>query len=1516
MHGAKCSDSDRSHHTHVFNGGDVGRCHTSGTHHACGRLHHVCATTPGGYRFPLYVALTNAGYSIDYVGTLTSNGATGLPDSDHEGHDGWKISDASIGVYEKILSWLSVIADPDVVLLHLGTNDSGDGTAFTNAVDRLDDLVTRIATNRPYAHIIVTSLLPRGGSRYTAITNYFNPYVPGKVAEQQTQGHRVTFLDMHAYVTTNDMYDALHPTAVGYTNMANAWFTAITNVISPQGDWAPPAIVRAAGSADNRQVSVTFSKPVEPASATDSAHYALSGGLTFSNATLSADQRTVTLNTSLQAYGSNYVVTVNDVTDITATPGPFTIAANSTVSFQAATPRGYRTNIAESTNYTLVYSLDLPNTANYRSSLVPYTVDNSIPVGAFSRVAYYLELQSAGGPLQYLWASMDAFTNRADKLGVPTPLSGAIYQNYVSNLNVFCNVPGVINGTNLVGNIEFWPSDYTGANAAGIPGAAGSYDFGDQRLSAGNHGSMQLHNYVAKQTLFAFNNWGGAGTYLAMGIGNQPSGNPDWTLAYNATNFTVKTLQVLVLRDTSDSTPPIPTSAQAGPAGSVIIVTFPEPVDTSSVEGTRFALDNGVSVLSATLLPDLRTVCLTTTPQPFGVSLTLTVGGIRDTSPAANAVPAGTTLAVTKYEVPPEVAANAGTLANGYTLIYALDIPTVGNFNASPAFYRYDQGLAAGVFDRVAYYVELQKIDGTFQYVWVSMDAFTNRADKLGVPTAASGAVYQRHVSNLDVASNVAGITNGTGLAGGSLEFWASDYTATNSAAIPGASDTVCDFGDSIGSAVAGSGSMQIHNSTFGHTLFALNKWGKDGVTLEMGIGNQSTGNKDWTGAANAASFTRRTLYVLIRPVAPPALPPEVTARVPGATGYHLAYTIDLPTNGSFNTSSPTYYSVNNTTNGLPDLFSRIAYYLELQSGSDPTQFIWTAMDAFTADARRIGVPTNNCHFQQRVTRLDVLSNVDGIANGMGLATGNIEFWPLDYGSSNASNVPNASSSTYDLGDVYYGTGDYGSMQVHNYGATQTLFAVNNFNNNHPLCIGIGNCPSPTNGGVDWTFKTNADTYNHRRLHVFVLPGGNFSAPDTTRPTLVNVAASRSLNQVAIGFSRTLADNAATPSFFTLNNGATVTGARLLPSKKDVVLTTSALTAGQAYTVSVTGVRDRSSGNLILPGSTISFIAPTASETTSSLTNVTEAATYTLIYQLAISNTVNYVPGGAPYSVDESRFMQAQPFDRVAYCLDLKGTNGVSQWVYVSMNAFTNDLTKIGVPTTERGVIFQQYVSNMNVYASANAAVTTGVGITAGNIEFWPCNYNQSNSKGITGANGGTYDFGDNPTGTGTNAGHGCMQVHNYLAAHTILSMTHFGYNGITPGLGIGNNTSTADPDWTLTYSAPAYAMKNLYVLAHAVSQSEGTGTQPDIWTQPQSRHVRAGEPVVFSVFSPTATSYQWRKNGVSIPGATQSSLEFNPAEVADAGRYDVLVCSAGGTALSNSATLSVTRIGMMVILH
>ncbi len=1493
--------------------------------------------TGGGYRLSLYTALTNAGYNVDYVGTVTANSAPGLgAEVNHEGHGGWKITNPLNGLYDFVYDWFEAIEDPHVILLHIGTNDSGGFNSNTNDVNNLDRLITRLAVCQPSAHIIVTSLMKRGEPNYTAITNYFNPYVPGKVAGQQALGRRVTFLDMHAYVELSDMPDSLHPNDDGYAKMGAAWFPAITNVIGTNAVANRPAPIRAVQQNNQTNVVITFNKRLSAASATDTANYTANNGLSILSAALSANQRSVTLTTSQQQGGTNYTITANNIQDETA-PTPLTVPADSQVSFTAykpPMPRGYWNYVPESAHYALVYSLDLATTPNY-SVTVPYSVDNSATVGGFDRVAYYLELQKSGADLQYVWVSMDAFTNRADKLGIPNLPSGALYQRYVNNLFVACNVSGVSTGTVSSGNIEFWPYNYSAGNALGIPNADGTlYDFGDLCSFNNNYSCMQVHNYQAGHTIFALNHWNSGGT-LEAGIGSNPNasstgsgGQRDWTFTNNGGEYTIKTLQVLVRRDRSDTTPPQALRAWADTSRRLVYVTFSETLNASSITATRFALNGSVNVLGATLQSDLCTVALTTTLLPLNTPLTLSISGVRDASPNVNVIAPGTTVPVAAPSLPAEIVSNVGTnsgdMAAGFDLVYTLDIPVTGKFVSTPNPYRYNRSDAFGAFDRVAYYAELVTTSGTTQYLWAAMDAFTTDRKKIGVPTAASGAVWQREVANLDVKSNVAGVNNGSFAVGGNLEFWPNDYGSSNALPVAGASHSTFDFGDERRT-TGSHGSMQIHNYLAGQTLFAMSNWGADNNTLGLGIGNcpsPVSGGVDWTFAANAGTaYTRRTLHVLVRPT-PFALPAAVAANVPDSAGYQLAYTISLPVTGDFWGSSPVHYTVNNFTNGLASTFSRVAYYLELQSGSSPTQWVWTAMDAFTTDARKIGVPTNTCAFQTRVTRLDVRSNVDGIVTGNNFDTGNIEIWPSNYGGGNSLPVPNAHNVNFDFGDGGFSatTRGYGSMQVHNHGAsaTQTLFAVNNFNNNATLCIGIGNCPNPalsgSSYGVDWTFKNNAGTYNYRRLHVFVLPSA--ATDDITRPTLLNANASLSLNEVAVGFSETLAESSASTGNFALSGGATVTAARLSPGRRDVILTTSPLTAGQAYTVTVNGVADAAPlGNLIAPNTTASFVVPVP-RAADVLANVAESADYELVAYLAVSNNTQYA-NGAQYLFDESRFQRVQPFDRVAYCMELV-TNGVTKWVYVSMDAFTNDLAMIGVPTADRADPFiQTYVSNLNVYAYASdgdVAVTTGVGIAAGNIEFWSSNYGAGNARSIPGASASLYDFGDD-RGSNRGAGHGSMQVHNYLQGHTIFSMASFGSNGRNPGLGIGNKPNAGnDPDWTFTYNATTYSTKNIYVLARRGLPGATSGTRPDLWHQPRAQTVHVGDPVLFSVYSPNATAYQWRKNGVGIPGATQSWLEISPANAEDSGVYDVLVYGSSTTyVLSEPAPLAVILRGTLI---
>jgi sialate O-acetylesterase len=58
-------------------------------------------------------------------------------------------------------------------------------------------------------------------------------------------------------------------------------------------------------------------------------------------------------------------------------------------------------------------------------------------------------------------------------------------------------------------------------------------------------------------------------------------------------------------------------------------------------------------------------------------------------------------------------------------------------------------------------------------------------------------------------------------------------------------------------------------------------------------------------------------------------------------------------------------------------------------------------------------------------------------------------------------------------------------MQVHNSGAKQTLFAINNWKAGGRADLGIGNSPGEQR---DWTFSGNAGGYVVKKLRVFVRP--------------------------------------------------------------------------------------------------------------------------------------------------------------------------------------------------------------------------------------------------------------------------------------------------------------------------------------------------------------------------------------------------------------------------------------------
>ncbi len=89
----------------------------------------------------------------------------------------------------------------------------------------------------------------------------------------------------------------------------------------------------------------------------------------------------------------------------------------------------------------------------------------------------------------------------------------------------------------------------------------------------------------------------------------------------------------------------------------------------------------------------------------------------------------------------------------------------------------------------------------------------------------------------------------------------------------------------------------------------------------------------------------------------------------------------------------------------------------------------------------------------------------------------------------------------------------------------------------------------------------------------------------------------------------------------------------------------------------------------------------------------------------------------------------------------------------------------------------------------------------------------------------------------------------------------------------------------------------------------------PAIATQPAAVTVTAGNVATFAVgvTGSGPMSFQWRKNGVDIAGASAAALTLPAVAIADAGNYSVRVSNSAGSVVSQTATLAVAPAGTAV---
>jgi hypothetical protein len=90
----------------------------------------------------------------------------------------------------------------------------------------------------------------------------------------------------------------------------------------------------------------------------------------------------------------------------------------------------------------------------------------------------------------------------------------------------------------------------------------------------------------------------------------------------------------------------------------------------------------------------------------------------------------------------------------------------------------------------------------------------------------------------------------------------------------------------------------------------------------------------------------------------------------------------------------------------------------------------------------------------------------------------------------------------------------------------------------------------------------------------------------------------------------------------------------------------------------------------------------------------------------------------------------------------------------------------------------------------------------------------------------------------------------------------------------------------------------------------------PAITTQPLSQVVAVGQTAAFSVAAAGTAplTFQWKRNGASISGATSATYTTAPTTLSDNGvQFTVVVSNSQGTATSNAATLTVNALTLLL---
>jgi len=189
-------------------------------------------------------SLTSANYNVDFVGSR-NHGYAKTPsfDYNHEGYAGWTTHNIANHIYGFLVN-----NQPDIILLHIGSNDVSPSQANSSSVSGLNDILNEIDTyendyNHPI-HIVLATIIQRNSFYHQTLRDY-NQNLINLANSRIADGDKITLIaDMEYRLSPNDYSDGAHPNNSGYHKMSNSWFLALKDILGEPNNnaWLIPAV--------------------------------------------------------------------------------------------------------------------------------------------------------------------------------------------------------------------------------------------------------------------------------------------------------------------------------------------------------------------------------------------------------------------------------------------------------------------------------------------------------------------------------------------------------------------------------------------------------------------------------------------------------------------------------------------------------------------------------------------------------------------------------------------------------------------------------------------------------------------------------------------------------------------------------------------------------------------------------------------------------------------------------------------------------------------------------------------------------------------------------------------------------------------------------------------------------------------------------------------------------------------------------------------------------------------------